>query len=91
VGWSRALAFPINNKDSYNLCDFRVKLDVDEPVVKFTKDFYFMFWGLSTKKGKYIYDLSTNKVSKSVFYTQKTYNKLFDKAFKSGEINLPPR
>lgn len=57
----------INNRDSYNLCDFRVKLDVDEPVVKFTKDFYFMFWGLSTKKEKYIYDLCTNKVSKRVF------------------------
>jgi hypothetical protein len=76
----------INYKDYYGLCEFRVKLEVDEPITEFTKDYYFKFWGLTTKNGKFVYDIKKDKITNQVFFTQKSYNKLFDKAFKDGKI-----
>lgn len=78
----------INSKDSYNLCDFRVKLSVDELIREFTKDYYFMFWGLTTNNGKYLYNLSKGKILKRRFYTQTEYDELFHRAFKKRRINF---
>lgn len=76
----------VNHLDWYKLCDYRVILNVDEPIVKFTKEIYFGFWGVSTRQGKYVYDVDKKRLFKQVFYTQKTYDKLFDKAFENGAL-----
>jgi len=76
----------INHIDSYNLCSYRVKLNVDETVFDFSKDDYLNYWGISTKKKKIIYKVSEKKIIKEKFYTQKSYDKLFDRAFKEGRI-----
>jgi hypothetical protein len=45
------------------------------------------YWGISTKKKRLIYEVPKRKLSKEKFYTQKAYDKLFDKAFKEGKLN----
>jgi hypothetical protein len=75
----------IRHKDFYDLCEFRVKLQVDEPIEKFTKDYYFKYWGISTKKNKFIFDLENDKFIKKKFYTQKAYDKLYAKSHKTKE------
>lgn len=39
------------------------------------------------KKNNYVYDVKNKKVFKQEFYTQKTYDKLFNKAFEEGKID----
>jgi hypothetical protein len=72
----------LNHKDSYELCDYRVKLNYDEPIMEFHKDDYFKFWGLTTSSGKKVYDLSKDSIVDQVFYTQKSYDRLFDAKYK---------
>jgi len=76
----------LNHRDNYDLCDYRVKLNVDETVHEFSKQDYLNFWGITTKKKKIIYNVSDKKIIKEKFYTQKAYDKLFDNAFKNGEL-----
>ena len=71
----------INHTDSYNLCEFRVKLNVDEPIGNFNKSYYFKHWGLKTKNKKYIFDLNENIIFEQNFFTQKGYDKLFEKNY----------
>lgn len=84
----KTIHLPIFNlKDCYKICDYRVLLTVDEPLTKLTKNDFFNYWGISKKKNNHVYDLKNKKVFKQKFYTQKTYNKLFDKAFEEGKLN----
>ncbi len=77
----------VNHKDWHKICDYRVILNVDEPITRLTKDDFFNYWGISKKRNNYVYDLKTRIVFKQKFYTQKTYDKLYDKAFKEGKLN----
>jgi hypothetical protein len=68
-----------NHPDSNNLCDYRVKLEYDEIITEFKKDDYLKFWGIKFKKRKMVYDVENGKFLKEKFYTQKAYDKLYDK------------
>ncbi len=78
----------LNNFDNYNLCSYRVKLNIDEIVFDYSKKDYLNFWGISTKKKKLIYEVPKKRIIKEKFYTQKAYDKLFDKAFKGGKLKM---
>lgn len=83
----KTIHLPIfNSKDWYKICDYRVKLNVDEPLTNLTKKDFFNYWGISKKKNNYVYNLKNKKLFKQKFYTQKTYDKLFNKAFEEGKI-----
>ncbi|GAB2802963.1 hypothetical protein GCM10027275_56390 [Rhabdobacter roseus] len=78
----KTIHLPIFNfKDWYKICDYRVLLNIDEPITKLAKDDFFNYWGISKKKNNYVYDVKNIKVFKQKFYTQKTYEKLYNKAF----------
>lgn len=77
----------VKRPDYYKLCNNRVIFTIDEPIRKITKEFYFGYWGLSTSKGKHIYDVKVKTISKEKFYTYKSYEKLFNKASKSGKLD----
>jgi hypothetical protein len=68
-----------NHRDSYDLCDYRVKLQYDENISEFKKADYLKFWGVKFKKKKMVYDVENGKFLKEKFYTQKAYDKLFEK------------
>lgn len=73
-----AIHIPIfNHKDSYNLCDLRVKLDVDEPIVRFEDQDYLNLWGIKSRGKYYVYSVINNELEERKFYTQNKYNKLF--------------
>lgn len=76
-----------NHKDSYNICDYRVKLNVDENITNFQKDDYLNFWGIKTKKKHLVYNVTKKKLTSKKFYTQNTYDKLFNWAYENGKIN----
>ena len=83
----KTIHLPIfNNNDLYEICDYRVKLNVDEPLVNLIKKDFFNYWGISKEKNKYVYDLNNKKIFKQKFYTQKSYDKKFDKLFKEGKF-----
>lgn len=63
-------------RDCYDLCDYRVKLNLDENIKHFTNKDYKTFWGVKFKNKKRIYDLKNKKLIKDKFYTQKEYDKL---------------
>lgn len=65
------------HKDEYDLCEYRVKLNVDENITEFKSEDYTSFWGIQTKKKKYVYDVERKKKIKEEFYTQNGYDKLF--------------
>lgn len=75
-----------NHKDNYKICNYRVKLYVDENILDFEKANYHNFWGIKTKKKYYVYNVKNNKLKKKKFYTQESYDKLFDRASKKGKI-----
>ena len=76
----RKIHLPIfKNKDYYDLCEYRVRLNVDENILSFKKSDYLQYWGLTLKNKKVIYSVLQNKIIEEVFYTQKGYDKLFDK------------
>ncbi|MCK9337590.1 MAG: hypothetical protein M0P43_07155 [Arcobacteraceae bacterium] len=83
----KTIHLPIfNNNDLYKICDYRVKLNVDEPLTNLTNKDFFNYWGISKQKHKYVYDVKNKKVFKQKYYTQKTYDKIFDKAFAEGKL-----
>ncbi|HET8859410.1 hypothetical protein [Marivirga sp.] len=75
-----------NQKDIYNICDYRVKLNVDENMTDFRKADFLKLWGIKFKKKHIVYNVQKNKMKKKKFYTQSSYNKLFDREFKNGKI-----
>ena len=79
----RSIHIPIfNHVDIYELCAYRVKLDVDENISSFSKNDYFKLWGIRCgSKTDFIYDLSNQSTLKTRFYTQEEYNILFDQKF----------
>ncbi len=84
---TKTIHIPIfNEMDCYNLCEYRVLLNVDEPIVSCKRKDYFGYWGISAKKRNLVYNVSNKSIDKKNFYTQKSYDKLFDKAFNEGEI-----
>jgi hypothetical protein len=56
-----------------------VKLQYDENISEFKKADYLKFWGVKFKKKKMVYDVENGKFLKEKFYTQKAYDKLFEK------------
>jgi len=84
----RQIHIPIfNHKDSYNICDYRVKLNVDENITAFYVKDYLKFWGIKTKNKYRVYNVRKKKLMKKMFYTQKTYDELFSWAYDNGRIN----
>lgn len=84
---TKTIHIPIlNHIDSYNLCSYRVKLNVDETVSDFGKNDFLNYWGISTKKEKFIYKVPEKEIIKERFYTQKVYDKLLDRTFKEGKL-----
>lgn len=71
-----------NYRDCNDLCNYRVKLNVDENIESFTNKDYTAFWGVQFKNKKKVYDLKNQKLIKEIFYTQKEYDKLFEKSIK---------
>ncbi len=80
-----------NHKDYYNICNYRVKLNVDENILDFVKEDYHNFWGIRTKKKYYVYNVKNNKLKRKKFYSQENYDKLFSKAFKNGKLSNAKR
>lgn len=80
---TKTIHIPIfNHRDSYNLCNYKVKLNVDENITNFTRENYFEYWGISkNNKNKYVYNLRQKKFKKQIFYTQNSYNKLYEKKY----------
>jgi hypothetical protein len=74
------------HKDSYNICKYRVKLNVDENITEFDKKDYLNFWGIKTKKKKFVYNVLKSNIKKKKFYTQESYDKLFNWAYKNGKL-----
>ena len=84
----KSIYIPIlNHIDSYKLCQYRVKLSVDEPKIDFRPEDYFECWGIKRKKKKQIYFTDDGKIITEKFYTQSEYDQLLNKAFDNGEIN----
>jgi hypothetical protein len=75
---------PIFNKiDSYGICDYRVRLNVDENIENFSKEDYFKIWGIKcVSKHNFVYKLEENKADKIKFYTQEEYDTLFDEWYR---------
>jgi hypothetical protein len=76
-----SIHIPIFNQvDSYEVCAYRVKLNVDENIPVFKKEDYFMLWGI---KGDvdYVYNVNSKSFLKTRFYTQSEYDVLLDKKF----------
>lgn len=85
---AKEIHIPIfKHKDSYNICKYRVKLNVDENMTEFKKSDYLNFWGIKTKKKEFVYNVENGKLKNIKFYTQESYDKLFDWAFENGKIN----
>lgn len=76
----------LNHPDEYKLCNYRVKLNFDEPVINYSKDDYLNFWGITTKENNMVYKVFDKQLINKKFYTQESYDKLFDKAFKDGKL-----
>lgn len=74
---SKSIQIPIfKHRDSYDLCNYRVKLEIDEPITKFQKEDYTNYWGIKSKKKAQIYCVKEKQIVNEKFYTQKGYNKL---------------
>lgn len=69
--------------DIYNLCEYRVKLNVDENINEFHKKDFLNFWGIKRRNRDRVYDVQKKNVKKKTFHTQKSYNKLFNQSRKS--------
>lgn len=67
------------HNDEYDLCEFRVKLNVDENITEFKSEDYTSFWGVQTKNKKYVYEVENKNKINEEFYTQNRYDKLFKK------------
>ena len=84
---AKEIHIPIfNQKDSYNICNYRVKLNFDENMTEFGKADFLKFWVIKSKKKHFVYNVQKKKMKKKKFYTQKSYDKLFNWAFENGKI-----
>ena len=80
-----SIHIPIFNQvDYYELCAYRVKLNVDENITSFSKKDYFKYWGIKCdKKTDFVYELENESLLKTRFYTQSEYDILWNKNHKS--------
>lgn len=82
----KAVHIPIfNHVDTYKLCAYRVKLDVDENIEKFSRDDYFKLWGIRCKESDFVFDLQSQNVLRTSFYTQNEYDVLWRRQYEKGE------
>lgn len=83
----KSIHVPIfNYVDNYEVCAYRVKLNVDENIPSFNKADYFKFWGIRClDKTDFIYDVKNRTAIKTKFYTQTEYDVLLDKKFKAEQ------
>jgi hypothetical protein len=81
----KSIHIPIFNQvDTYEVCAYRVRLNVDENITSFKKEDYFKLWGIKGDNDiAYIYDVINKSILKTRFYTQQEYDKLLDKKFES--------
>ena len=80
----KSIHIPIfDHVDTYKICRYRVKLDVDENIHNFSKNDYFNFWGIrDVNQESFVYKLDMKRVVRSKFYTQEEYNLLLEEEFK---------
>lgn len=72
-----------NHIDSYGICDYHVRLNVDENIGEFSKEDYFKLWGIKcVSKNDFVYKLGKNEADKTKFYTQDEYGVLFDEWYR---------
>ena len=83
IALAKSIHIPIFNRvDTYEVCAYRVKLNVDENITSFKKEDYFKLWGIKADNDSdYIYDVNDKSILKTRFYTQKEYDILVDKKF----------
>lgn len=81
----RTIHIPIFNQvDSYEVCAYRVRLNIDENISKFDKADYFKFWGVrDIREVNYVYNLANGGMLHTKFYTQSEYDELLDRKFES--------
>lgn len=81
----KSIHIPIFNQvDTYEVCAFRVRLNVDENIASFKKEDYFNLWGIkSDNDTDFIYNLNDRSIIKTRFYTQHEYDILLDKKFEA--------
>ena len=80
-----SIHIPIFNQvDTYEVCAYRVRLNVDENIPTFKKEDYFKLWGIKcVNDTDYIYDVNNKSILKTRFYTQQEYDILLDKKFEA--------
>lgn len=81
----KSIHIPIFNRvDTYNVCAYRVKLNVDENIPSFGQDDYFKLWGIRCEDGgQFVYDLGGESLLNVNFYTQEEYDVLLDEKLNS--------
>jgi hypothetical protein len=81
----KSIHIPIFNQvDTYEVCAYRVRLNVDENITSFKKEDYFKLWGIKGENDiNYIYDLKSKSIFKTRFYTQQEYDILLDEKFET--------
>jgi hypothetical protein len=79
----KSIHIPIfNHVDIYELCAYRVKLNVDENLPEFKKSDYFTLWGIRGDVD-YIFNVHNKSILKTRFYTQSEYDALLEKKFEA--------
>ncbi|WP_201986610.1 hypothetical protein [Hymenobacter rubidus] len=81
----KSIHIPIFNQvDTYSICAYRVKLNVDENIPKFDKGDYYKIWGIEYQDGtKAVYEVNSSNLINAPFYTQSEYDELLEKKFES--------
>ncbi len=81
----KSIHVPIFNKiDTYEVCAYRVRLNVDENIDSFKKADYFGLWGIRCDNDTdYIYNVKNRVMIKTRFYTQQEYDILLNRKFES--------
>lgn len=84
-----SIHIPIFNQiDTYEVCFYRVKLNVDENIPKFSKDDYFKLWGIKCEsRSDLVYDVSQGVGIQTRFYTQHEYDELLRNLWDSERAN----
>lgn len=79
----KSIHIPIfNHVDTYEVCAYRVRLNVDENIESFKREDYFNLWGIrSDKNTDFVYNVKHRSFLKTKFYTQQEYDILIDKKF----------
>ena len=77
----KSIHIPIFNQvDTYEICAYRVRINVDENIASFKKNDYFNLWGIKCDKDTdFIYNVKDRSILKTRFYTQNEYDILLDK------------